>query len=250
MKRDHSDALQSALDTAWRPLAGDADLDPIIERIGDRRLVLLGEASHGTSEFYTWRARLTKRLIEEKGFDFVAAEGDWPDCWEVNRYVRDMPGAGRSAQDVLHAFHRWPTWMWANREVVEFAEWLRTFNDGRPRDRRAGFFGLDVYSLWDSMEAVLGYLEGVDPDAAERARNAYGCFDPYSEDVQEYAFAAQYVPTRCEEEVVSILGELRAKATRYLAEAMSATAPRYPAASSSLHADLARCNANCRAVNC
>ena len=214
MSRD----LTKALADAWRPLASDADLDPILERIGDRRVVLLGEASHGTSEFYTWRARLTKRLIEEKGFDFVAVEGDWPDCYEVNRYVRGMPGAGSSARDVLHAFHRWPTWMWANREVVEFAEWLRAHNDARARDHRVGFFGLDVYSLWDSMEAVLGYLEGVDPDAAERARNAYGCFDPYASDVQEYAFASQYVPTRCEEEVVAILRELRAKAARYLAD--------------------------------
>ena len=111
MKRDLPEALQAA----WRPLASDADLDPILERIGDRRLVLLGEASHGTSEFYTWRARLTQRLIEEKGFEFVAVEGDWPDCYELNRYVRAMPGAGASARDVLHAFHRWPTWMWANR---------------------------------------------------------------------------------------------------------------------------------------
>ena len=208
--------LIQALDRAWRPLVSDADLDPIIECIGDRRLVLLGEASHGTSEFYTWRARLTKRLIEEKGFDFVAVEGDWPDCYEVNRYVRGMPGAGSSALDVLHAFHRWPTWMWANREVVDFTEWLRSYNDAKPRENRTGFFGLDVYSLFDSMEAVLGYLEGVDPDAAERARNAYGCFDPYSTDVQEYAFASQYVPTRCEEEVVGILRELRSKAGRYL----------------------------------
>jgi len=212
MKRD----LSSTLERAWRPLGADADLDPIVERIGNRRLVLLGEASHGTSDFYTWRARLTRRLIEEHGFDFVAVEGDWPDCYEVSRYVRGLPGAGKNAHDVLHAFRRWPTWMWANREVVEFAEWLRERNEAQPPDRRAGFYGLDVYSLWESMEAVLGYLEDVDPDAAERARSAYGCFDPYSNDVQEYAFAAQYVPTRCEEEVVAILRELRAKAGRYL----------------------------------
>ena len=215
--------LTKALNDAWRPLESDADLDAVLERVGDRRLVLLGEATHGTSEFYTWRARITRRLIEEKGFDFVAVEGDWPDCWEVSRYVRALPGAGSSARDVLHAFHRWPTWMWANREVVEFAEWLRLHNDAQPRERRVGFFGLDVYSLWDSMEAVLAYLQGVDPDAAERARNAYGCFDPYQDDVQEYAFASRYVPQRCEEEVVAILRELRAKAGRYLSEALQET---------------------------
>ncbi len=216
MSRD----LTEALNDAWRPLSSDADLDAVLERVGDRRLVLLGEASHGTSEFYTWRARITKRLIEERGFDFVAVEGDWPDCWEVSRYVRALPGAGSSAHDVLHAFHRWPTWMWANREVVEFAEWLRAHNDAQPAGRRTGFYGLDVYSLWDSMDAVLGYLDGVDPEAAERARNAYGCFDPYQEDVQEYAFASRYVPQQCEEEVVGILRELRARAGVYLSETL------------------------------
>jgi erythromycin esterase-like protein len=214
-----SQDLTRALSDVWRPLASDDDLDPVLERVGERRLVLLGEASHGTSDYYTWRARITKRLIEEKGFHFVAVEGDWPDCYEVSRYVRGMPGAGASAHDVLHAFHRWPTWMWANREVEDFAEWLRAHNDAQPRERRVGFFGLDVYSLWESMDAVLGYLEDVDPEAAQRAREAYGCFDPYVEDVQEYAFAAQYVPTRCEEEVVAILRELRTKASRYLADA-------------------------------
>lgn len=208
--------LDSVLADAWRPLASDADLDPIVERIGDARLALLGEATHGTSEYYDWRARLSRRLIEEKGFDFVAVEGDWPDCYEVDRYVRDRPGAGANAQEVLHAFSRWPTWMWANREVVDFAEWLRAHNDRRPAERRAGFFGLDVYSLLESMEAVLGYLEGVDPAAAERARTAYGCFDPYASDVQEYAFSTRYVPDSCEEEVVAILRELRSKAGRYL----------------------------------
>ncbi|HEX6589765.1 MAG TPA: erythromycin esterase family protein [Longimicrobiales bacterium] len=216
MSRD----LIRALNDAWRPLETDADLDAVLERVGDRRVVLLGEASHGTSEFYTWRARITKRLIEEHGFHFVAVEGDWPDCWEVNRYARALPGAGPGAHDVLHAFHRWPTWMWANREVVEFAEWLRSRNDEREPESRVGFYGLDVYSLWDSMDAVLRYLEDVDAEAAERARNAYGCFDPYQEDVQEYALASRYVPQTCEEEVVGILRDLRHKAGRYLSETL------------------------------
>ena len=215
--------LEASLRAAWRPLTSDTDLDPILERIGDARIVLLGEASHGTAEFYEWRDRLSRRLIEEQGFDFVAVEGDWPDCYAVNRYVRGLPDAGASAHEVLHAFHRWPTWMWANREVVEFAEWLSARNERLPLEERAGFFGLDVYSLWASMEAVLGYLEGVDPTAAERARSAYGCFDPYANDVQEYAFASRYVPETCEEEVVAILGELRAKAGAYLRAASDQT---------------------------
>ena len=191
------------------------DLDPLIDRIGDARYVLLGEASHGTSEFYTWRATLSRRLIEERGFSFVAVEGDWPDCYRVNRYVKAYPDSGRSAEEVLHAFERWPTWMWANREVAEFAEWLRRFNDRRESSRRVGFHGLDVYSFWDSMNAVVHYLESIDPELARAARTAYRCFEPYGEDAQEYARATAIVPTSCEREAVSVLAALRAKATEY-----------------------------------
>src|SRR5436309_175283 len=120
------------------------DLDPLLGRIGDARFVLLGEASHGTHEYYTWRAEISKRLITEKGFSFIAVEGDWPDCYRVNRYVKGYPDAGDSATEVLHAFDRWPTWMWANEEVADLAEWLRRHNDGRPEAERAGFYGLDV----------------------------------------------------------------------------------------------------------
>ncbi|MDB4928673.1 MAG: erythromycin esterase [Myxococcaceae bacterium] len=196
-----------------RPLATDADLDPLLARIGDARYVLLGEATHGTSEFYTWRERLTRRLIAERGFDFVAVEGDWPDCYRVNRYVKSLPDSGASAVEVLSAFDRWPTWMWANREVAAFAEWLRAHNAGRAEDARAGFYGLDVYSLWDSMRAVTSYLDRVDPAAAGRARRAYECFAPYGEDEHEYARATAMVPTSCEQAVVRALAELRARAT-------------------------------------
>jgi erythromycin esterase len=106
----------------------DADLDPFIERVGDAHYVLLGEASHGTSDFYTWRAEITKRLITEKGFSFMAVEGDWPDCYRVNRYIKGMVNSGSSAYEVLHAFNRWPTWMWANKEIVDLVEWLRSHN--------------------------------------------------------------------------------------------------------------------------
>ncbi|HEU5183531.1 MAG TPA: erythromycin esterase family protein [Gemmatimonadaceae bacterium] len=191
------------------PLTNPADLDPLLELIGDAHFVLLGEASHGTSEFYTWRTAISRRLIEEKGFSFIAVEGDWPDCYRVNRYVKGFPGSGRSADEVLHAFERWPTWMWANLEVVELCRWLRAHNDGRARDRRVGFYGLDVYSLWESMHEVIAYLERVDPEAARAARRAYRCFEPYGESAEDYARATAIVPTSCENEAVAMLRLLR-----------------------------------------
>ena len=126
------------------PLAGPRDLDPLLERIGGAHFVLLGEASHGTADYYNWRAMLSQRLIREKGSSFLAVEGDWPDCYQVNRYVKGLPDAGASAREVLHAFKRWPTWMWANREVVELAEWLREHNRDLPEEKKVGFYGLDV----------------------------------------------------------------------------------------------------------
>jgi erythromycin esterase-like protein len=195
------------------PLGDANDLAPLLEAIGDRRIVLLGEASHGTSEYYVWRHLISAHLIREMGFSFIGVEGDWPDCYRLNRYVRDLPDSGASARNVLHAFNRWPTWMWANREIVRLAEWMRDFNQSARR--QAGFYGLDVYSLWDSMAEVIQYLERVDPQAAKFARSAYSCFDPYSEDAQEYAQATALVPTTCEGEVVSMLTHLRREGVRY-----------------------------------
>jgi erythromycin esterase len=198
-----------------RPLEGPEDLGPLLERIGEARCVLLGEASHGTSEYYTWRARISERLIREKGFSFVAVEGDWPDCYEVNRYVKGYPDSGMNAREVLGAFERWPTWMWANEEVVGLAEWLRHHNEGVPEGERVGFYGLDVYSLWESMESIIEYLERVDPDAVEAAHRAYRCFEPCGEDIREYARATVFVPTSCESEVVGLLSELRGRIQEY-----------------------------------
>lgn len=207
--------LIARLGAAARPLASPSDLAPLIEAVGDARYVLLGEATHGTSEFYTYRAEISKRLIEEKGFSFVAVEGDWPDCYRVNRYVKWLPDSGESATDVLHAFARWPTWMWANREVVDFVEWIRVHNRWQSEDHRVGFYGLDVYSLWESMAAVVAYLERIDPEAARIARRSYACFEPYGEDAQAYAHATALVPTSCEDETVAMLRELRANAAEY-----------------------------------
>ncbi|MDP9408838.1 MAG: erythromycin esterase family protein [Actinomycetota bacterium] len=190
------------------PLRDRADLDPLLERVGDARVVMLGEASHGTSEYYRWRAEVTRRLLTEKGFSFVAVEGDWPDCYEVNRCVKSRPGAPDDPRQVLDGFSRWPTWMWANDEVVDFARWLRRHNDARPSGDRAGFYGLDVYSLWDSLRELLDYLREHEPEHVEQAAAAFRCFEPYGEDPQEYALATRFVPTSCESTVVELLGRL------------------------------------------
>ncbi len=190
------------------------DLDLLLEHIDDARYVLLGESSHGTSEFYRWRAEITKRLITEKGFSFIAVEGDWPDCYRVNRYVKGLENSGSSAYEVLNAFSRWPTWMWANREIVDLIEWLRRHNDKRVEnhDNKVGFYGLDVYSLWESLDAVMGYLQKNYPHAMKSAIEAYRCFEPYGRDVEEYARATAFIPESCEDDVANMLIELRRKA--------------------------------------
>jgi erythromycin esterase-like protein len=186
-----------------------------MEQMGKASYVLLGEASHGTHEFYAWRAALSKRLITEKGFSFVAVEGDWPDCYRVNQFVKGRDNSGKSAKEVLHSFNRWPTWMWANREMVEFAEWLRSHNDQTSEQEKVGFYGLDVYSLWDSLYQVMGFLRRHDPASLPAARRAFQCFEPYGEDVQDYARATRWVNASCEEEVVELLTELRRNAHAY-----------------------------------
>lgn len=207
--------LATELRRASIPLCGADDLPPLLDAIGDARYVLLGEASHGTHEFYSWRCALTKRLVKEKACSFIAVEGDWPDCYRVNRYVKSYPDSGNSAEEVLHAFKRWPTWMWANREIVDLAEWLRRHNQALPEDERVGFYGLDVYSLWESMEAVVDYLERLDPQLARDARVAYRCFEPYGKDAQAYARATLMAPASCEKEVIDVLCRLRAHADEH-----------------------------------
>ena len=199
------DAVQAtsfALD-AWD------DLDPLIDRIGDARLALLGEASHGTADYYNWRRLISQRLIQEKDFSFIAVEGDWPDCYRVNRYVKGYLDSGSSARDVLRAFERWPTWMWANEEVVRLLEWLRRYNQNLAEQRLVGFYGLDVYSLWESLSAVLKYLEDTDGAAADAARRAFECFEPFGYEVDDYARSTSWAPQTCEKAVVHMLRELR-----------------------------------------
>lgn len=199
--------LRDEVRHAALPLRSPADLDPVLERIGRARLVLIGEASHGTSEFYRWRAELTKRLVAEKGFAFVAVEGDWPDCYTVHCSVTAGRGSAPPREALLR-FDRWPRWMWANEEVLEFATWLRAYNDARPPPQRVGFHGLDVYSLFASLRAVLDYLAEHEPEHVPVAHEALRCFEPYGEDPQSYALAGRMVPTGCEDAVVSLLRRL------------------------------------------
>jgi erythromycin esterase-like protein/predicted phosphoribosyltransferase len=182
--------------------------DALIQGIGNARVVLLGEATHGTHEFYRERAFITRRLIVEQGFSAVAVEADWPDAYRVNRFVRGV-GADEEAVDALGDFGRFPTWMWRNADVLDFVGWLRTYNETRPEAGRAGFYGLDLYSLRASMQAVLAYLDKVDPDSARVARLRYGCFDRFGDEPQAYGYAAAagFHPT-CEREVVTQLQDL------------------------------------------
>jgi erythromycin esterase-like protein len=196
-----------------RPLRTPAELKPLFQRIGNARVVLLGEASHGTSEFYTWRAEITKRLVTEHGFNFVAVEGDWPDCYRVNRFVRGYPGAPDDARAALDGFRRWPTWMWANEEVCDLIAWLRKYNDGVPDERRVGFYGLDVYSLWASLREVMHYLRTRHPEALDAGHRTVRCFEPYAEEARDYARATALMSESCRDEVVNLLSTVRASAT-------------------------------------
>ncbi|MBC9929120.1 erythromycin esterase family protein [Chitinophaga qingshengii] len=198
------------------PLTGKNDLDPLFNRIGEARIVMLGEASHGTHEYYNWRSYISRRLIEEKGFNFIAVEGDWPDCYHLNRYIKNYTEEGKGAFKVLHSFNRWPTWMWANWEIVALADWLKQHNQALPLNRKIGFYGLDVYSLWESMENIMQYLEKTDLHALKIAEEAFKCFEPYRyDDGRSYAKATQFVPELCENEVVHLLKEIRAKLPSY-----------------------------------
>jgi len=208
----------SIIQDAVQPLSGSAqDYDSLIDFIGDARFVLLGEASHGTHEFYFERALITKRLITEKGFTVVAIEADWPDAYRVHRYVR-RANNDATAEEALAGFRRFPTWMWRNTVVVEFVEWLRQFNQNLdPKKPPAGFYGMDLYSLHASIDAVLNYLRKVDPEAAIRARHRYSCFEHFSPEPQEYGYAATAgIIESCEDEVVNQLIEMRQKAAEFL----------------------------------
>jgi erythromycin esterase-like protein len=206
-----------ALRSAAHPLRGDAaDFDPLLEHIGDARYVLIGEASHGTHEFYRIRAEITKRLVRDKGFAGVAVEADWPDAYRVNRFVRGRSDDG-DATEALGGFRRFPQWMWRNADVLDFVGWLRAHNDAlADTERRVGFYGLDLYSLHASIEAVLAYLRTVDPEAARIAQARYACFDHFGGDLHRYGAATQFGLTpSCEREVIAQLIALQQAAGEY-----------------------------------
>jgi erythromycin esterase-like protein len=210
--------LREAIRQVAQPLKGAAgDYDELMQFIGEARFVLLGEASHGTHEFYRARAEITKRLIKEKGFTAVAVEADWPDAYRVNCYIR---GADRdkTALEALGDFERFPTWMWRNADVLDFVGWLRDYNLNLRQDRnKIGFYGLDLYSLHRSMQAVIKYLEKVDPEAARQARSRYACFDHASEDPQAYGYAVTFgVSQPCQQEAINQLVELQRNAHQYI----------------------------------
>jgi erythromycin esterase-like protein len=213
---EHS-LIANVIDKASQPLKGSAhDYDNLVKLIHEARFCLLGEATHGTHEFYRERAEITKRLIKEKGFKAIAVEADWPDAFRVNRYVRGMSD-DRNADEVLSGFKRFPTWMWRNTVVLDFVEWLRDYNASLSKgDTKVGFYGLDLYSLYTSIEAVLGYLNKVDPAAAKRARYRYSCFEHFAEDTQAYGYSASFgITESCEREVIEQLVELRRRAADY-----------------------------------
>src|ERR1700716_283808 len=211
------DLITNVVREAAQPLEGNArDYDNLIKLIHEARFCLLGEATHGTHEFYRERAEITKRLIKEKGFTAVAVEADWPDAFRVNRYVRGL-GDDKNANEALGGFKRFPTWMWRNTVVLEFVEWLRDYNSSLPAGAtKAGFYGLDLYSLYTSIESVLGYLDKIDPAAATRARYRYSCFEHFAEDTQAYGYAANFgITESCERDVIEQLIELRRRAADY-----------------------------------
>jgi erythromycin esterase-like protein len=210
----HTDQLVERLRPHLLELPGNThDHDRVIELIGKSRFALLGEASHGTEEFYRERIRITQRLIAEQGFTAVAVEADWPDAYRVNRYVRGLSD-DRDAAEALSGFQRFPSWMWRNTEVRDFVEWLREFNASRGTHRQVGFYGLDLYSMFTSIEAVLQYLDKHDPDEARRARARYSCFDHARGDSQAYGYGASYgVAPSCEDEVVLQLRDMNRMAS-------------------------------------
>lgn len=209
--------LSVAIASAAHLLNGSStDYDPLMDLVGDANFVLLGEATHGTHEFYRERAEITKRLILEKNFNAVAVEADWPDAYRVNRYVRGLNDDANSAQ-ALEGFKRFPTWMWRNTDVVAFVDWLRGYNDLLPSAApRVGFYGLDLYSMFTSMQEVLHYLDKIDPEAARHARARYACFDHFHQDSQRYGYAASFgMSPSCEDQVLAQLQDLHARANNY-----------------------------------
>ncbi|CAH0346400.1 erythromycin esterase family protein [Bacillus sp. CECT 9360] len=190
------------------PFENRDDLDTLVNQIGDAKIVLLGEASHGTSEFYEVRAELSKKLIQEKGFSIIAVEGDWPASQKLNRYIKGYDTDSNSAEEVLRSFNRWPTWMWANQEIAQFVEWLKEHNNTQPDGQKTGFYGIDVYSLWESMDEVIRHLEKINSPDLPLARKAFTCFEAFNRNHEKYAIASAVYSEGCVEEVTNLLNRI------------------------------------------
>lgn len=201
------------------PFANIDDLLALINKASRAQYVLLGEASHGTSEFYKIRAAITKELIQHHGFSFIAVEGDWPSCFEVNRYIKGYTTQYADAEDVLKSFSRWPSWMWANQEIKELIEWLRDYNNNLPAHQlKVGFYGLDVYSLWESMEAIIEYLENNHASDAKKAKKAFECFEPFHREAQMYGISSAFYGKNCMVEILELLQTIQQKKDTYTHE--------------------------------
>lgn len=201
------------------PFADVDDLLPLINTASRAQYVLLGEASHGTSEFYEIRAAMTKELIQHHDFSFIAVEGDWPSCFEVNRYIKGYTTQYANAEDVLKSFSRWPSWMWVNQEIKELIEWLRDYNNNLPAHQpKVGFYGLDVYSLWESMEAIIEYLENNHASDAKKAKKAFECFEPFHREAQMYGISSALYGKNCMVEILELLQTIQQKKDTYTHE--------------------------------
>lgn len=190
-----------------QPLHGRRDLSALVFNLSQSKVVMLGESSHGTQEFYEWRRLISEELISRHGFNFIAVEGDWPPCAELNRFLHSELKK-ETAREALGHFQRWPTWMWANTEVMKLAQWMKTYNESRSKDNKASFFGLDVYSLFESIDEVIKQLRKVNPALARQAREHYECFSPFNRDERAYAKHLKFSPVGCEPQVVKVLTDM------------------------------------------
>ncbi len=197
--------LVTYIESRALPLDKSADLDELVSVAGDRKLVLMGEASHGTREYYAWRDSISRRLIAEHGFNFIAVEGDWASLYELNRYVKDLPGAATSAREVLQGLTRWPLWMWGNEEVISLAEWLRAFNQELPAHEKVGFYGKDVYDEWNSYEKLLSFLRDHNRGIYRQVQQQYACFEPYAGDSWQYAQMVARGAADCTQEANAVV---------------------------------------------
>lgn len=198
----------------YHPLNNSHDLNPLLDRIGDSRIVLLGGAFHGAHEFYTWRSAITKRLVAEKGFTLIAVEGEWPDCYRINRFIKGDDSEGDEARVVLSNFNRWPSWMWANWEMAAFVEWLRRYNSPLSIQKKIGLYGMDIYGIHEALESAIDMLKETDPENARNCKEALKTFVPYEEESADKS-EIKFVSKSCEGHVFRLLKQITDKRKLY-----------------------------------